>query len=756
MASFDETIRILIKADGMGAVRELEKVGKTAERELGKASKSTRNWGATFTKAGVGLVTGSVAVGAGLFKMAAAAEESERANLQLQNTLKNAPQLTGRSAKAFTDLATSIRKTTVVDDEAVIGIEAFLGAVGRTQSEILTLTPLIVDLSRKTGVDLDAAAKAVNKSVDGTARGLRALGVDIDSAAVKTDGFGATVDALRSSVGGFAQEEGKTFSGQVARLKNEFGELSEGIGSGVVESLQTAIGPLTAVSQKFQELDPETQGLIGKFGGFAVAATGLVGVLSVFAGQATKVRDALTQVGDDGTRSLNKLGKAAAGLAAVGAAVELGAVLKDIFVGQEQSTAGLEGDLKKMATSLYSVTGTAEDTAESIKALDREFAAFVTAGPAVENLGLAALQQDIDDGTISAKQLNDALTGTKEQFEAFRDIPGLFSDTSGITEWRAQLERAAKETVTAQRAAGDYSQAQVDTALASTRAKDGTNNYQAALRLLVDDLETGKRKTDDLREAQDRLFERATERRDEILGQRDAQRAVTQAQLDAAQAVDDLSRAQADYNAAVKEHGKDSVEARDAQRDLQRAFLEVASTSDGAKQAVLDYAESLGGTKADAPAQKIQNTITKLEDMRDSLAPGSPLRKYLDDYIAALREGIPPEVSTDLIIRTRRDDTGRVNNARDLSRDPAGDGTGKAIGGPVSPNYAYPVGERGPELFRPSVPGVIIPNNRLRGGDGYTAPVTITINAGLGTDPTELERAVTQALANARRRGVQV
>jgi len=43
-------------------------------------------------------------------------------------------------------------------------------------------------------------------------------------------------------------------------------------------------------------------------------------------------------------------------------------------------------------------------------------------------------------------------------------------------------------------------------------------------------------------------------------------------------------------------------------------------------------------------------------------------------------------------------------------------GGGKAIGGSVNAGKAYLVGERGPELFRPSSAGTIIPNGQLSGG----------------------------------------
>lgn len=53
-------------------------------------------------------------------------------------------------------------------------------------------------------------------------------------------------------------------------------------------------------------------------------------------------------------------------------------------------------------------------------------------------------------------------------------------------------------------------------------------------------------------------------------------------------------------------------------------------------------------------------------------------------------------------------------------------GGGKAIGGSVSKNRAYMVGEKGAEMFMPDTNGTIIPNNKLNGGTN----INININAG--------------------------
>ena len=63
---------------------------------------------------------------------------------------------------------------------------------------------------------------------------------------------------------------------------------------------------------------------------------------------------------------------------------------------------------------------------------------------------------------------------------------------------------------------------------------------------------------------------------------------------------------------------------------------------------------------------------------------------------------------------------------------------GKAVGGPVEAGRLYMVGERGEELFRPRVPGEIIPNYKLRpalagaGGNAFNFSINIQSSDGPG------------------------
>jgi hypothetical protein len=68
----------------------------------------------------------------------------------------------------------------------------------------------------------------------------------------------------------------------------------------------------------------------------------------------------------------------------------------------------------------------------------------------------------------------------------------------------------------------------------------------------------------------------------------------------------------------------------------------------------------------------------------------------------------------------------------------------RAVGGPVTGDRSYIVGERGPEIFTPSSGGFITPNNRL--GGGSSTVVNITVNAGMGANGAQLGQEIVSAI----------
>lgn len=73
-------------------------------------------------------------------------------------------------------------------------------------------------------------------------------------------------------------------------------------------------------------------------------------------------------------------------------------------------------------------------------------------------------------------------------------------------------------------------------------------------------------------------------------------------------------------------------------------------------------------------------------------------------------------------------------------------GGARAAGGPVSPDKAFLVGEKGPELFTPPSRGNITPNSDLRGA--AMAPPVVNVNVINVTDPNEIAAAINDGSAD--------
>ena len=123
-----------------------------------------------------------------------------------------------------------------------------------------------------------------------------------------------------------------------------------------------------------------------------------------------------------------------------------------------------------------------------------------------------------------------------------------------------------------------------------------------------------------------------------------------------------------------------------------------------------------------------------IRDLDEALGPIDEGISGLIDSFASLGRGVNNVLGG---IQNIGEDVGRAIAGR-----PPLPRTGRQHGGPVSAGNPYLVGERGPEVFVPNG------NGRIAAG-GMTA--NITINAGMGSDPNAISRAVVEALQRYQR-----
>lgn len=323
-----EKLQIIVDADTRGAQRELEAVGKKAERELGKAETSIDRTANKLQSFGTTGLIGSAVLLGGFGLLAKAADDADREVLKLENSIKGSNATFSDNGGELVKLAENLQQVTAADADAIIGVESLLVQFGLAEDQVKELTPLVVDLSRKLGIDLETAGKAVAKSVDGSAGALKRYGINIDEGALKADAFTATLEGLQQQVGGFARTEGETFTGQIERLKNNLGDIAESVGGGAADVLGSFAESGANAAASLNELNPGILNAVGGIGATASVVGIAVSALTIGAGKALEFKSnldqgntALTKVGENGERSFTKVGKAIGAIAVVGAVV---------------------------------------------------------------------------------------------------------------------------------------------------------------------------------------------------------------------------------------------------------------------------------------------------------------------------------------------------------------------------------------------------------------------------------------------------
>jgi len=749
--SYDVIVKII--ADGTKARTEFDRAGKSAERmakktqdEVEKSRISMEKYGRQAGIAGAAMVGAAATVAFAMKGWVNSAQEAERAQMKLESSVRGAYGASSNAVKAFEAQAKAIQKVTVASDEDVMSIQAMLVQFGLTQRQVSTLTPLVVDIARKWGIDYVTAAKAVSKSADGKTTALKKLGIQVDETKAKTDPYIATVEALRRAAGGFAQAEGKTFAGQTAILANQMDELKESLGRGVLSTLNDILPIVNSVAGAFTGLDDRTGGLIGSTTAVATGFLALSGGAALAFSGITKLKAAYAEA----AAASKMFAAAQTGVAAVAGAV-IGA---------------------QISSSLYqTLSGSREKTSHAFKVM-----------------------MNTEDGKEAARQFIYAVAGTIDSEQAgltnvAARIGGAFGTffTAGILDPYDdvvdRMRRGSFQKVFNEAMAIDPQRTRdiIRTIAASEGASkalkaQGVNirEYVRLTKDLVDANHDGVRSTEEIKTAFEEQAKAADEMISIVSGQSAAARGFAEATLGVKTAQDALTDAQKAYNAAIKSGDQDEI--AKAARGLESALLGLAGAQDTARDAAFKHGEMLLALEATAGDPEAYNTaITKLERMKELLTDPAE-KQAIQERIAMLiwfraEATKPTDTSTGPLGAVNRElermkglmsssvwaGFGRAQTA--ITQGLVRALQGRATGGPVTASTPYIVGENGPELFVPSSSGQIVPNSQLAAasvssGGALMGGSTVNINVGTSvlSTPAETGAAVLDALKAYERR----
>ena len=634
-----DRLAILITADGQGAVKELENVGKAADRELGKLEKSPERIAASLTKTGAAFLTFGGVAAAGLFQAAQSASDLDEAVNLTQQTFGSAADEIGDFAAGA---ATAMGMSETAAREATAQIGGLLTNLGFAQDETVewskTLAVLGSDLASAFNTDPAEAVAALGAALRGETEPIRRFNVMLDDASVRAKAVEMGLADTTAEVDrhGKAQATLALIMEQTASVQGDFARTADGaanaqrimaaqfenmkasIGEAALPILTALLGVANDMLGAFMSLNEATGGLIGQLAVIGTGAALAVGSFSLAAGAVLKLKNNV-----DGLLKLQMAAKIGAWGPALGiAGVAVGALAFGVWQLGENG--------RESAARIDALTGAMRDTGSAAEGTLVWVNDLVTAnGDLVNMLGNA----EVSTAEFSAALLEGgpALQAMKDElFEAAR------AAGAGETEIRLMnrvIDQLALETEKAAEKTGELNTVVAETADATSIAAAEMGILAAGVQIA-----TGVKETyiAALEAEEEKL--RAAEEATRALT--DAVLAALNAEIGHAQAVNRTEDALAAYQTKAND-------AEASTEDLERAQLNAQSAALRQAEAALKLAEDQATANGVTLTAADRNRILQAELQKVADKANGPLRAAIQGMIDKLGE-IPPNVTTEL------------------------------------------------------------------------------------------------------------
>lgn len=308
--AFTERLTLAIDADVKGAMRELEKVGQGAERELGRAETSAKRLSSQLTTYGAVAVGASAVAARGFYSAAQSAQDLadsvDRANATLGSG-KEVQEFASGAAKQF-----GLSRAAALDLAATFGnVGKAAGLSGSQLSKMsIDLAGRTADLAEQQKLNVDEVQKAIVSGLGGRAKALKAMGVDLDTAAIKEEAYrsgiartGETLTKSQTFLAAYnlllkqttdaqgAAGDASDIGVQAKQFTAEMENLKAAIGAGALPVVQKLAAGVGTLADKFLALPEPARNAVGAVGAIGTVTIGAIGGLSVIAGQLLKLKD---------------------------------------------------------------------------------------------------------------------------------------------------------------------------------------------------------------------------------------------------------------------------------------------------------------------------------------------------------------------------------------------------------------------------------------------------------------------------------
>ena len=136
----------------------------------------------------------------------------------------------GEVNTALLNQASALQQVTTFGDEAIIEVQALIGAFAKDEEAIKKATKATLDLAAAKGIDLKAAGDLIAKTLGSSTNSLSRYGIEVVGAVGSTKRLESLTTNIATLFGGQAAAAADTLGGSVSQMTNAIGDANEAIG----------------------------------------------------------------------------------------------------------------------------------------------------------------------------------------------------------------------------------------------------------------------------------------------------------------------------------------------------------------------------------------------------------------------------------------------------------------------------------------------------------------------------------------------
>lgn len=293
----------------MASERDLKVVVTAKDEASSKLTKMNQSIQAGLKKTAIAAAAMGAALTVAVKKSVDAYMAQERAEKRLEQLTRQTTNATDDQIKSLKEQASALQQIGVIGDEITIFGQSQLATFALQTEAIKLLTPAMNDMAvsikgvNVTQEDMINVGNMVGKVMGGQVGALSRVGVTFSQAqaeilktGTEMERAAALAEILEGNFGGLNKALAETSEGQLAQLKNSWGDMLEQIGAAVIPMLVELMGSIKPIIDRLMVWISNNRELVGQMIKWSAIILPLLVILPLLTAAITAVGTALAFV----------------------------------------------------------------------------------------------------------------------------------------------------------------------------------------------------------------------------------------------------------------------------------------------------------------------------------------------------------------------------------------------------------------------------------------------------------------------------